>query len=151
MTLDAALAYLHLLAILSWTVFLSSTAALARPEWLNTAALARLRVVDRIAHAAGWLTLASGLARVVFSPKGAAWLWGQPLLWAKLLLMLLMLAAAWQTRRQIAVWHQAHARSGTLPPEPEVTVLRRRVMRAAHLMLVLPALGVMLARGIGTW
>ena len=52
MWLESLLAYLHLLAILSWVVFLSSTAALARVEWLNGAALLRLVTVDRVAHAA---------------------------------------------------------------------------------------------------
>lgn len=150
MMLETALAYLHLLAILSWTVFLSSTAALARPEWLNAAALERLKRVDQIAHLAGWLTLGSGLVRVLFSAKGQDWLWRQPLLWAKLVLMALMLAAAWQTTRQIQHWYKAWAETAALPPEQAVRTLRRRVMRAAHLMLLLPALGVMLARGIGT-
>lgn len=150
MLLDTALAYLHLLAILSWVVFLSSTAALARAEWLNGAVVERLRVVDRIATAGGWAVLATGLGRLLASPKGLAWLGQQPLLWAKLGLLALMLAAGWQTSRQIGRWLAAWRAHQALPPADEVAALRRRVMRAAHLMLLLPLLGVLLARGIGT-
>jgi putative membrane protein len=112
MWLDAGLSYLHLLAILSWVVFLSSTAALARVEWLNAAVVARLVVVDRIAFGAGWLVLASGAARLLWGAKGAAWWLDQPLLWAKIALVVLMLMAAWRTHGQIAGWHRRAAASG---------------------------------------
>lgn len=147
MLLDTVFACIHLVAILSWVVFLSSTAALARSEWLNAAALARLGVVDRVAFVAGWVVLASGLARVLASPKGAPWLLGQPLLWAKLALVALMLGAAWRTHGQVRAWLAVHQTGGALPAADEVAALRRRVMRASHLMLVLPVLGVLLARG----
>ena len=150
MWLDALLSYLHLLAILSWVVFLSSTAALARSEWLNPAALARLLAVDRIANAAGWAVVASGAARLLWGAKGAAWWLGQPLLWAKLVLVALMLLAAWQTRRQLRGWQRRWQAEGVLPPAAELTALRRRVMRASHLMLLLPAAAVLLARGLLT-
>lgn len=147
MLIDTVFACIHLLAILSWVVFLSSTAALARPEWLNAAALARLAVVDRVAFIAGWLVLASGLARVWASPKGAHWLLSQPLLWAKLVLVGLMLAAAWRTHGQVRAWLAVQQAGGGLPAAGEVAALRQRVMRASHLMLLLPVLGVLLARG----
>ena len=150
MWLDALLAYAHLAAILSWVVFLSSTAALARSEWLNPAALARLLVVDGIAHAAGWAVVATGVARLVWGAKGAAWWLSQPLLWAKIGMVAVMLLAAWRTRRQLADWQRRWRADGALPPAAELTVLRRRVMRASHLMLVLPAAGVLLARGLWT-
>ena len=150
MWIDAVLAYAHLLAILSWVVFLSSTAALARSEWLNAAVVTRLGVVDRIAWAAGWVVLASGLARWVWGAKGMAWTGAQPLLWAKLALVALMLLAGWRTRQQIARWQARLAVDGALPPDDEVAALRRRVMRASHLMLLLPLAGVLLARGLLT-
>jgi len=150
MWLDATLAYLHLLAILSWVVFLSSTAALARAEWLNAAVVARLQVVARIAGAAGWLVLASGLARWWFGAKGAAWTGAQPLLWAKLALVAAMLAEGWRTQRTLRQWQAALDAGGALPAADAVAALRRRVMRASHLMLLLPLAGVLLARGLLT-
>jgi len=150
MWLDALLSYAHLAAILSWVVFLSSTAALARSEWLNPAVLARLMVVDGIAHAAGWAVVATGVARLAWGAKGAAWWLGQPLLWAKIGLVALMLLAAWRTRRQLADWQRRWLADSMLPSDAELTALRRRVMRASHLMLVLPAAAVLLARGLWT-
>lgn len=146
---DAALAYLHLLAILSWTVFTASTAALARPEWLNAAVLQRLQRVDRIATVAGLLVVASGLARLAWGPKPAAWLLAQPLLWAKLALVGLMVAAGVASSRQIAGWLATWQATQQLPGADAVHALRRRVMRSAHLVLLLPLLGVLLVRGIG--
>jgi len=150
MWFEACLAYVHLLAILSWVVFLSSTAALARSEWLNAAVVARLGVVDRIAWAAGWVVLVSGLARWFWGAKGLAWTGAQPLLWAKLAMVALMLLAGWRTRQQIRRWMADLAARGALPPPDEVATLRRRVMRASHLMLLLPLAGVLLARGLLT-
>ena len=42
MTLEAVLASLHLVAILTLVVFMSSQAALCRIEWLNAAVVERL-------------------------------------------------------------------------------------------------------------
>lgn len=149
MALDVLLAYLHWLTIMTWVVFLTSTAALACFEWLNGAVVARLRLVDRIAAVAAWAVLASGVARILWGPKGAAWLLGQPLLWAKLGLVALMLAAGWRTTRQIARWHADWLANGQLPAADAVAELRRRVMRVAHVMLLLPLAGVLLSRGVG--
>lgn len=48
MSLEAGLAYAHLLAILSLVVFLSSEAALCRAEWMNEAVVRRLGRLDLI-------------------------------------------------------------------------------------------------------
>ncbi|WP_395701042.1 DUF2214 family protein [Aquabacterium sp.] len=148
--LEALLAYAHLLAILSWVVFLTSQTALARAEWLNAAALQRLVLVARIANIAAAAVLATGLARVAWGVKGPAWTLAQPLLWAKLALFALMAIAAWQSTRQIKRWHTDHQRSGALPSAAQITQLRQRLMRATHLMVWLPLLGVLLARGLLT-
>ena len=67
--LEAARAYAHLIAILTWVVFIGSTTALTRADWLNTAALARLAQVDRLAAIGAVLVLITGLARVAFGVK----------------------------------------------------------------------------------
>ena len=145
---DALLSYGHLLAILSWTVFFASLAALARPEWLNTAVLARLLVVQRIAWVAGWLTVASGVARMQWGTQPLLWYAVQPLLWGKVLLVALMLAVLWRTGRTLRGWQQTLLRDGTLPSADDTLLLRKRVMRASHLMLLPPLLAVLLTRGV---
>jgi putative membrane protein len=147
---EALLAYLHIGAILAWVVFLTSTAALARVEWMNAAALERLVRVDRIAALAGAAVLATGLARSVWGLKGAAWYWQQPLLWGKLALVLAMAGVGIAITRQIARWHRHHQRTGQLPEPAAIARLRRQVMWSSHLTALLPLLGVLLARGIGT-
>lgn len=150
MWLESALAYLHLMAILTWVVFLSSSAALLRAEWFNGAALERLGLVDRIAWIAGWSVLVTGAARVLLSPKGYVWLLAQPLLWIKVALLALMLAAAWRTRREVLQWLTTWRTAQSLPSAADLQRLRRRVMRASHLMLWAALPAVLLARGLLT-
>lgn len=147
---EALLAYLHIAAILAWVVFLTSCAALARVEWMNAAALQRLVRVDRIASIAGATVLATGLARSIWGLKGASWYWQQPLLWAKLVLVLAMAGVGISITRRIAQWNRRHLEDGRLPEPAAIAHLRRQLMWSSHLTVVLPLLGVLLARGIGT-
>ena len=62
MTFEAILAYLHLLAILTMVVFISSEAALCRVQWLNAAVVERLARVDRVYGIAAMMVLATGVA-----------------------------------------------------------------------------------------
>jgi putative membrane protein len=147
--LEAALAYAHLIAILSWVVFIGSSTALARADWLNAASLTRLARVDRLAAISAMLVLATGFARVAWGAKGASWYAAQPLLWGKLLLWALMVAAGVSASRRIQAWQRVSAAGGGLPPAADVVAVRRRLMAASHLMLLVPLLAVCLARGIG--
>ena len=63
MTLEAILAYLHILAILTMVVFISSEAALCRVQWLNAAVVERLAKVDMVYGIAAIAVLATGIAR----------------------------------------------------------------------------------------
>jgi putative membrane protein len=147
--LEAALAYAHLIAILTWVVFIGSCAALTRAEWLNGAALARLARVDRLAAAGAVATLLTGAARVTWGVKGAAWYLDQPLLWAKFALWVLMVAGGVSASRRIQAWQRSSARDGALPGAEAVAAVRKRLMAASHLIVVVPLLAVLLARGIG--
>ena len=147
---EALLAYGHLACILAWVVFITSEAALLRSEWLNGAVLARLLQVDRILQACWVALLLSGVARASFGLKGAGWYWGQPLLHLKLSLLVLLGVAMWRGRRRYRDWLARWQQHQQLPEPAEVQQARRRVMAVAHLMLVIPLLGVLLARGLWT-
>ena len=149
MLLEAALAYLHLVAILTWVVFIGSSTALTRPEWLNEAALARLARVDRIAAIAAMAVLFTGIARVAWGIKGAGWYGAQPLLWAKLVLWLVMVIVGGRASRRIQGWQRASAAGRGLPGADDVATVRKRLMAASHLMVLVPLVAVCLARGIG--
>ena len=62
MTLETLLAALHITAILTLVVFVSSAAALCRPEWFNGPLLERLARVDMIYGISAVAVLATGLA-----------------------------------------------------------------------------------------
>ena len=70
MTLEAVLACLHLLALLTMVVFLSSEAALCRGEWMNAAVVQRLARLDLVYAFAALAVLATGLLRLFLGAKG---------------------------------------------------------------------------------
>ena len=150
MTLDALLAYLHFAAILTAVVFVASQAALCRPEWLNAAVVHRLVRVNTIYLVALVLIVLSGAARAQWGVKGPAWTWAQPLLHLKLGLALAMLVMAAGPTRRYARWRQQLEANGALPDAGQVRATRRSVMIASHLMLLVPAAAVLLARGLLT-
>lgn len=146
--LEACLAYAHFVAILTLVVFLSSEAALCRPEWLNAAAVHRLARLDLIYLIAAVAVLATGVARTLWGVKGVDWYWAQPLLHAKLTLFVLIGLLSIRPTRAFMRWRRVLREGGTLPPEAEVRSVRRWIMVQAHLLLLLPLAGVFLARGL---
>ena len=150
MLLEALLAYAHIAAILGLVVFLTSEAALCRTEWMNAAVVNRLVRVDVLYVVAAVTVLATGIARTAWGMKGMPWYWAQPLLHAKLgLFVVIGLMSAMPTRAFLR-WRRQLAATGALPSEQEVKRARRWVMIEAHLLLLVPLLAAMLARGIGT-
>jgi putative membrane protein len=146
---EALLAYVHFAAILTLVVFMTSRAALCRPDWLNAAVVLRLRRVDLIFHGAMVFVLASGVARMVWGAKGPAWYAEQPLLWLKIALFALIWLISTKPTRRFAEWARALSASGGLPSAGEVDATRRWVMIEAHLLLLLPLAAVFVARGLG--
>jgi len=149
MTTDAILQYLHLSAILTVVVFLTSQAALCRPEWLNAKVVERLGTVDRIYWIAMAAVLVTGAVRVLAGSKGAAWYAGNWLLHAKLVLFVLMAALSLGASRALAGWRVRLARDGSLPDAAEIRRVRRLVMRAGHVLPLIPLPAAFLARGFG--
>lgn len=149
MTLEAILAYLHLLAILTMVVFIASEAALCRVEWLNAAVVERLAKVDRIYGIAAVAVIATGVARTWWGMKGTAWYWTNPLLHLKLTLFIIVgLISIFPTMRYLR-WRKALRATGALPAEAEVRKTRKLVMIQAHLIALIPLVAVFLARGFG--
>ena len=147
MLFESALAYVHLAFIFSLIVFQGSLAALLRPEWFNAAVLQRLQRIVLINKIAMALVIASGLARFFWSMKPAAWYLANPLMHAKLTLVLLMMALVLPTYRAVKNWQQHHAATGQLPEAAAIQSARRWAMRSSHFMLLIPVFAVLIARG----
>ena len=149
MTLEAILAYLHFLAILTMVVFISSEAALCRAEWLNAAVVERLVRIDLIYGISAMVVLATGVARTWWGIKGTAWYWSNPLLHLKLGLFIIVgMISIFPTLTYLR-WRKALRSGGTLPSEAEVRKTRRLVMIQAHIIAVIPLVAVFFARGFG--
>ncbi|RYZ11120.1 MAG: DUF2214 family protein [Comamonadaceae bacterium] len=149
MTLEAILAYLHLLAILTMVVFISSEAALCRVQWLNAAVVERLARIDLVYGMAAMAVLATGIARTWWGVKGTAWYWTNPLLHVKLTMFVVVGALSIVPTLTFLRWRKALRIDGTLPREPDIRKTRRLVMVQAHLLALIPLVAVFLARGFG--
>jgi uncharacterized membrane protein len=84
MTLEALLAYAHLLAIFTMVVFISERGGAVPREWLNAAVVERLGKIDMVYGIAAIAVLVTGIARTWWGVKGTAWYWTNPLLHVKL-------------------------------------------------------------------
>ncbi|MFC5607104.1 DUF2214 family protein [Variovorax soli] len=149
MTLEAILAYVHLLAILTMVVFISSEAALCRVEWINKAVVERLARVDAIYGMAALVVLATGIARTVWGVKGPAWYWTNPLLHVKLTLFIIVGLMSIVPTMTYLRWRKQLRAGGALPADAEVRKTRKLVMIQAHILVLIPLFAVFLARGFG--
>ena len=146
---DAILQYLHISAILALVVFISSEAALCRPDWMNAKIVERLVTVDRIYGIAAGVVLGTGLLRIYLGTKGASWYWSNWLLHVKLTLFILVgLISIVPTIRFIR-WRKALRADGSLPAAEEVRKARKLVMLQAHIIPIIPLAAAFLARGFG--
>jgi putative membrane protein len=150
MLLESLLAYAHILAILSVVVFSTSEAALCRVEWLNAAVVRRLVRIDLIYLLAALTVLLTGLARTWWGMKGGDWYWQQPLLHLKLTLFVVIGVMSIFPTLAFRRWVRHLDAYDTLPDAVEVRRVRRLVMIQAHLMVLIPLAGTLLARGIWT-
>ena len=147
MTLEAILAALHLVAILTFVVFLSSQAALCRTEWMNAAVVERLVRLDVIYGAAALVMIGSGLARLLWGIKGVSWYVSQPLFHIKITIVVVMAILSIWPSIMFRRWRRNLQASGALPDELEVKKVRRLVMIQSHVLPVVAVIAVFWARG----
>jgi len=148
MTLEAILASLHLLAILTVVVFLSSEAALCRVEWMNEAVVRRLAKLDIIYGVAALVLLITGLVRIFWGAKGLTWYVSQPLFHLKMLLFVVVAVLSLRPTFTIRKWLKALNVAGT-PPQPEsMRFVRKWIMVQAHIIPVIAVIAIFWARGM---
>lgn len=149
MTLEAILAYIHILAILTMVVFISSEAALCRSEWMNARVVQRLGRLDLIYGIAAVLVLLSGLARTYWGYKGGGWYWTNWLLHLKLGMFVVVALMSIKPTMMYRRWRRELAATGALPGDAQITDARKWVMIQAHIIAIIPIAAVFLARGFG--
>ncbi len=147
MTLEAVLAALHLVAILTFVVFLSSQAALCRMEWMNAAVVERLARLDVIYGMAAMLMLGSGLARLIWGIKGVSWYLSQPMFHIKITIVVAMAILSIWPSIVFRRWRSNLRTTGALPEALEVKKVRRLVMIQSHVLPVVAVIAVFWARG----
>lgn len=150
MLFDATLAALHYLSIILLVVFLSAEAVLCKPEYINAATIRRLGRYDLLYFAFAMAALATGLARVFWGAKGAAFYVDSPLFWAKFVTFVMIGLMSLPPTFAFMRWRKRLKQDATaLPPHDEVLRARRWVLREAHALVLLPIFAVLMARGIG--
>jgi putative membrane protein len=146
---ESILAFLHISAILALVVFITSEAAICRPEWMSPEIVERLVRVDRIYGIAAASVLVTGLLRIYLGMKGSGWYWGNWLLHVKITLFLLAALISIVPTLRFLRWRKALRATGALPPPQEVRKMRKLVMLQAHIIPIIPLAAVFLARGFG--
>lgn len=149
MLLESLLAYAHFVAILTLVVFMTSEAALCRPEWLNAAVVQRLARVDKVCQMAALAVLLTGLARTYWGAKGMGWYWHQPMLHLKLTLFVVIGLISIKPTQAFGRWRRQLEAGAALPSDDDVRGVRRLVMVQAHLLMLVPLAATLLARGVG--
>jgi putative membrane protein len=149
MVLESILAYLHISAILALVVFISSEAALCRPEWMNATVVERLVTVDRIYGISAAAVLVTGLLRIFLGVKGSGYYLGNWLLYSKIAAFIVVGLISIAPTLRFARWRKALRADGSLPPADEVRRARKLVMLQAHIIPFIPLAAVFLARGFG--
>ena len=147
MTLEAILASLHLVAILTLVTFMASQAAMCRIEWINAAVVERLVRLDIIYQIAMASVLATGLVRVFWGIKGVSWYATQPLLHLKITLFVVMVILSIAPTLAFRRWRRKLRTTATLPGAQELRKVRRLVMVQSHILPVVAVIAVFWARG----
>lgn len=148
MTLEAILAYCHLLAILTM-VIIASEAALCRVHWLNCGGRRATGTHRHGLWHCGPCRAGDGGPRTWWGIKGTAWYWTYPLPHVKLALLVVIGVLSIFPKLTYFRWRKALRTDGTLPSEADIRKTRRLVMVQAHLIAVIPLAAVFLARGFG--
>lgn len=149
MLADALLAFLHYLSIFGLVATLTAEAVVLRPG-MTPPVLARLIRYDAAYFLTAMLTLATGIGRLLISPKGPVFYMHNPWFHAKIgLFVLIALLSIMPTLTFLRWKRQARLLPDFVPLPAELAKTRRWVMLEAHLLIFLPLCAVLMARGIG--
>lgn len=148
--LDTILAYLHFLSIIALVATVVAEAFLCRPG-LTLPWVQRLGRVDLLYLVTAVLALSSGLLRMFFGAKGAAFYYNNPVFWVKISLFVIVGLISiiptirflrWAKRLQVA-------ESNSKIADQEVTATATIIYLELALLALIPLMGSLMARGFG--
>ena len=146
---SALIAYLHYVAMISIAVILVVEYMVCVPG-MTGGRMRRLARIDLLYVAAAALALGSGVARVVWFGKGAAFYLHNPVFYVKLALFAAVGLLSIPPTLQYLRWLNS-LKSGTPDAAADYQVLRVRRYILAELVLFafIPLMATLMARGIG--
>jgi putative membrane protein len=146
---DALLAYLHYISIFTLIVFLTAEAVVLRPD-MTPEIRRRLARYDAVFGMAALAVLVTGVLRVHYGAKGAAFYLHNPVFHVKIGLYILVGLLSIMPTVAILRWKkQGKTLPDFVPTPAEIAKVRRWVMIESHLIIFIPLAAVLMARGIG--
>lgn len=149
MNSDALLAYFHFVAIIGMASMLSAAfAALAQRDSVTD--LRRLKRLDGMYGLFAILTLASGIARLLWGAKGSAFYLSNPVFHTKLSLFVLAgLLSVYPTIQYFRWAESANTDARFAPPAAGVARVRSLIIAQLVLLAAIPLAATLMARGVG--
>ena len=141
---ELLLGVIHISAFLGLVVFLSSQITLCRASWWDATIVPRLLRLSYFYWGSVLAVLLSGLARAAFGVKTWAFYSAQPIFWFKLLAFIAISLMSLKVQKAYGRWRM----SPSLCPD-DLDAMRRRMMIQAHVIMLFPILGLMMAYGVG--
>ena len=148
--LDATLAYLHFVSIIAVVSTVVTEAFLCRPG-LTLPWVQRLGRVDLLYLVTAILALSSGLLRLFFGAKGAAFYYNNPVFWVKIGLFIIVGLISIIPTMRFILWAkrlQGGERNSTIGDQ-EATGTAAIIYLELGLLALIPLMGSLMAHGFG--
>jgi putative membrane protein len=142
-------AYLHFLGIMTLMATLLAEHITLQPD-MTRLHLQRLAIIDMLYGIAAGVVLLTGLLRFAYFGKGIHFYLGNPVFYVKVGLFLLVALISLYPTMQFLSWRKMF-KQDQLPEvdRQKVTQLRAVIRLELGLLIVIPLLAVLMARGIG--
>ena len=147
--LDAALAYLHYLAIFMLFAFLSVQAVLIKRP-IDAENLRTLGRIDMLYGISALAVLATGFLRAIYGAKGPDFYFNAWPIYAKIALFLVVGIMSIKPTLTFIAWRRAmqHDAAWRVPAD-EQSRTRRLISIEVHLAALIPVFAVIMSRGLG--
>ena len=148
LTRDALLAYAHFMCIFALASLLTAELVILR-KMLPADLLRRLRLVDRWYGIVAGLVIVSGLGRLFFGLKGAAFYTQNPVFWTKMGLFVVVALLSIPPTIAYIRWASREAADGSVElDDREYGRVRGLVLLQVGIFVFIPLCAVFMARGL---